>query len=283
MEVEAHRERMNNNLLELDKQQLKENTDRIEKEFEKQKAKSGLVDMSQVFKEAGQTPELFANATSLQIEKINASRQRAGRDLLFGGNKADIDTQIQKASTSGMAFEDMSKKLREAERMMMEDEKRLSDSSYAAQQLNLEAMETQVQNRIKVGLDKYERDLSHETKTLIERFSQLGTAIPDAIGVRAADSIVRNAAMKKHGPVSLSSRQYYPIWDWNKETLVSNIKKSGIKLPEDYHLFGRTFDGLDIRFIVPLMKYKPEDYKKVLEWFPLVDMQVWLLKKRGII
>lgn len=129
-------------------------------------------------------------------------------------------------------------------------------------------------------LPQFDYDVIHQIVSERENIPESALV---ASGVRAADSIARNATMKKHGPVSLASRQYYPIYDWNKETLISNIKKSGIKLPEDYHLFGRTFDGLDIRFVVPLMKYKPEDYKKVLEWFPLVEMQVWFLKKRGII
>lgn len=111
--------------------------------------------------------------------------------------------------------------------------------------------------------------------------------IPDsalvASGVRAADSAARHLSMKKHGPVSLSKRQYYPIYDWNKDRLIDEIRKSGIKLPEDYHLFGRTFDGLDLRFVVPIKKHKPLDYQKILDWFPLVDMQVWFLERRGII
>ena len=129
-------------------------------------------------------------------------------------------------------------------------------------------------------LPQFEYDIIHQ---IVSDRENVPSQALVASGVRSADSAVRRMAISKHGPVSLSVRQYYPIYDWNKERLISEIKRSGIKLPEDYHLFGRTWDGLDIRFIVPLMKYKPADYQKILEWFPMVEMQMWLLKKRGII
>jgi hypothetical protein len=40
-------------------------------------------------------------------------------------------------------------------------------------------------------------------------------------------------------------------------------------------MFGRSFDGLDLRFLVPLKKHRPKDYAKVLEWFPLADLEVF--------
>ena len=46
-------------------------------------------------------------------------------------------------------------------------------------------------------------------------------------------------------------------------------------LPVDYHMFGRTFDGIDYRFLAPLKKNRPADYQKVLDWFPLAEMEVW--------
>lgn len=96
-----------------------------------------------------------------------------------------------------------------------------------------------------------------------------------ASGVRAADSPMRRIAFSTHGCISQSQHQYYPVWDWNKERLLSAIGSSGIRLPEDYNLFGRSFDGIDYRFLKPLKDRRLEDYRKVLEWFPLAEIEVW--------
>ena len=46
-----------------------------------------------------------------------------------------------------------------------------------------------------------------------------------------------------------------------------------MKLPVDYELFGRTFDGLDYRFVRPLRDKLPDDYDQVLKYFPAVEME----------
>lgn len=96
-----------------------------------------------------------------------------------------------------------------------------------------------------------------------------------ADGVRAADSPMRRIAIKTHGPISINQGRYHPIWDWVKSDLGECFKKSGVKLPIDYQLFGRSFDGLDLRFLLPLKKHRPKDYMKILEWFPLADLEVF--------
>jgi hypothetical protein len=102
-----------------------------------------------------------------------------------------------------------------------------------------------------------------------------------ASGVRAADSPIRRVSFSMHGAISRAQRQYYPVWDWNKARLLEEIERSGIGLPVDYDLFGRSFDGLDLRFILPLKKHRPRDYAKVLEWFPLAEMEVWRYERFG--
>lgn len=96
-----------------------------------------------------------------------------------------------------------------------------------------------------------------------------------ADGVRAADSPMRRVAINTHGPITWSQKKYHPVWDWKKADLIACFRKHGVKLPEDYRLFGRTFDGLDLRFLLPLKKHRPADYRRVLEWFPLADLEVF--------
>ena len=100
-----------------------------------------------------------------------------------------------------------------------------------------------------------------------------------ADGVRAADSPMRLIAIKRHGPISYTQKRYHPIWDWKKQNLIDCFKKFNVKLPSDYKMFGRSFDGLDLRFLLPLKKHRPRDYAKVLEWFPLADLEVYRWEK----
>jgi len=95
-----------------------------------------------------------------------------------------------------------------------------------------------------------------------------------ADGVRAADSIVRRASIKTHGPAKRRSGKVSAIWDWRKAEVLDRIAAAGIALPVDYEWFGRSFDGIDYRFIEPLSRHAPEDYRRVLDWFPLAELEL---------
>jgi len=102
-----------------------------------------------------------------------------------------------------------------------------------------------------------------------------------ASGVRAADNPVRMLNFRTHGALNRKKRQFYPVWDWKKARLIAEIQASGIKLPRDYDLFGRSFDGIDLRYLAPLKRHSPDDYRRLLEWFPLADITLWNLEKEG--
>ena len=96
-----------------------------------------------------------------------------------------------------------------------------------------------------------------------------------ATGVRAADSPLRRMHFIKNGPINWSDGMFYPVYDWNKDRLIDTIARSGLKLPREYKLFGKSFDGLDLRFLYPLKKHCPRDYQKVLDWFPLAELELF--------
>lgn len=96
-----------------------------------------------------------------------------------------------------------------------------------------------------------------------------------ATGVRAADSPMRHISIMQHGAILRNKGEYFPVWDWKQDRLLTEIEKSGVKLPIDYKIFGRSFDGLDARFLIPMKKHLPRDYQKVLEWFPLAEADVF--------
>lgn len=90
-----------------------------------------------------------------------------------------------------------------------------------------------------------------------------------ADGVRAADSLVRRSSFVKHGVMKQSNHKVSPIADWLKAEVMGIIEENGVELPIDYRLFGRSFDGIDRRFVEPIRDNLPDDYEKIVEWFPL--------------
>lgn len=108
---------------------------------------------------------------------------------------------------------------------------------------------------------------------------RLDVGLPDDVwnadGVRATDSPMRRMAMSTHGPIRQDSRKVSVIWDWQIADVRAAIKRHACPLPPDYAWFGRSFDGLDYRFIEPLSRHAPEDYARVLDWFPLAELELF--------
>ena len=96
-----------------------------------------------------------------------------------------------------------------------------------------------------------------------------------ADGVRAADSPMRRVAINTHGSISYKQLKYHPIWDWKKADLVECFKKHNVKLAVDYKIFGRSFDGIDLRFLYLIREHFPRDYQKILNLYPLADLEVF--------
>jgi hypothetical protein len=110
--------------------------------------------------------------------------------------------------------------------------------------------------------------------------SRLAEETYSAIGIRRTDTPNRWATIKRYGPLNAKRRTFYPVYDWSKDRLIAEIRGSGIKLPVDYQWFGRTFDGIDYRFLKPLHDHAPRDYARVLEWFPVADVDLARIKYR---
>lgn len=115
-----------------------------------------------------------------------------------------------------------------------------------------------------------------DINALIREEMGLGKDVPTAVGVRMCDSLVRRAAIRMYGAENRGGTQkaFYPIFDWNKARTMEAIMNAGIRLPRDYEMFGRSFDGIDRRFLRPLRDKCPEDFERVLEWFPLAEMEL---------
>lgn len=93
-------------------------------------------------------------------------------------------------------------------------------------------------------------------------------------GVRAADSIVRRASFVKHGVYKPHLHKCSPIADFLKQEVIDIIEKHHVKLPIDYEIMARSFDGYDYRFTKPIRDNFPADYERIKEFFPLLDYDI---------
>jgi hypothetical protein len=120
-------------------------------------------------------------------------------------------------------------------------------------------------------------DLPNVTYAMIEAEVRRSSGLPDAytgVGTRTADSPIRLASVRKHGSLNPKRRSFLPVYDWRIARVVEELKAARIRLPADYQLFGRSFDGIDYRFLKPLKDNRPEDYARILAWFPLAELEV---------
>lgn len=94
-------------------------------------------------------------------------------------------------------------------------------------------------------------------------------------GVRACDSIVRRISFQRSGHIRPNKETFFPVWNFRKAHVYEIIERDGIRLPEEYQWFGRSFDGVGARFLIPIKQHRPRDYARILEWFPLAELEVF--------
>lgn len=102
--------------------------------------------------------------------------------------------------------------------------------------------------------------------------------VPDnaymAVGNRMADNPIRRINITSLGAVNHNQKKWYPIYDYLISDVVGSIRNAKCKLPVDYHLFGKSFDGLSYRFIEPVKRYYPDDFEKIVSFFPFIENEI---------
>lgn len=116
---------------------------------------------------------------------------------------------------------------------------------------------------------------------IVREVANLPNAAYVGTGVRMADSPMRRIGIKTHGAINHNQKRFYPVYDWKKADLLKAIDEAGIKLPVDYKMFGRTFDGLDYRFLKPIKEHYPNDYEKIITWYPLAELELYRRGERN--
>lgn len=92
------------------------------------------------------------------------------------------------------------------------------------------------------------------------------------IGVRKNDSLTRRLTIDKYGAENLKRNTFFPVFDWSISDIEQALKENDIKLPIDYKIWGRTFDGIQLSFLEGVREYFPKDYERIMEIFPLAEM-----------
>ena len=111
---------------------------------------------------------------------------------------------------------------------------------------------------------------------------QYGREMYTAMGMRSADGLMRRNLMIQQGVLGNKRRRYfYPIWDWNIEQVGRIILDSGVALPVDYELWGRTATDFTYPFLKGVRDHFPDDWRRILDWFPLADLELFRYEQVG--
>lgn len=92
-----------------------------------------------------------------------------------------------------------------------------------------------------------------------------------AAGHRIIDSLHRRGMITKHRGRWEKFRRCYPIWDWKPKDVFAYMRAKKIPIPQ---MFGSSvtqtsgFDPGNPACLLFLKKHFPQDYAKVVEWFP---------------
>lgn len=102
-----------------------------------------------------------------------------------------------------------------------------------------------------------------------------------AAGERAADSIVRNAMIKKSGSIDINRGRFYPLAHWKKKDVMQYIKQNKLYLPKDSRELGFSFRSLAGSELSVIKNAYPNDYEKILKLYPLASAAVERFEKYG--
>lgn len=95
-----------------------------------------------------------------------------------------------------------------------------------------------------------------------------------ACGERITDSIIRRAMIKKSGSIDAKRGRIYPIAYWNKGEVMQHLKVRKLPLSEENRALGFSFRSLAPDNLIPIKTLYPEDYARMVAWFPLLEASI---------
>ena len=102
-----------------------------------------------------------------------------------------------------------------------------------------------------------------------------------AAGERCADSIVRNAMIKKSGSIDYKRGRFYPLAYWKKNEVMQYIKQKKLYLSKEQKEIGFSFRSLAGEELAVVKRLYPEDYEKILRVYPFAGAGVERFEKYG--
>lgn len=103
-----------------------------------------------------------------------------------------------------------------------------------------------------------------------------------AIGMRMKDNIDRRNMITQKGVLGTGRRRYYyAIWDWDVNQVSNAILAANCKLSKEYKYWGRTLAAFDYQYLKPLSVHFPEDFARIQQWFPLIDLELFRYEQVG--
>lgn len=98
----------------------------------------------------------------------------------------------------------------------------------------------------------------------------------DVVGMRACESFNRRKYFQKYSTgIRHDERKIFPIFNWSKGDVLKYLSVNKIPLSDDYKIWNRSYDGMKYQFLIGVKNHYPEDYKKIMEYFPLLDVEIF--------
>jgi len=94
------------------------------------------------------------------------------------------------------------------------------------------------------------------------------------VGMKKSDSYNRRLILTKYGAFQHKKHNIYPLADFTKNLILAYMQLKKIELPCDYKYFHSSFDGFWGEYLIPIKFHLPEEWQKIKNLFPLVDMEV---------
>jgi predicted phosphoadenosine phosphosulfate sulfurtransferase len=97
----------------------------------------------------------------------------------------------------------------------------------------------------------------------------------DVVGMRAAESFNRRKFFEKRKGIDQDGFKIYPIYDWKKGDVLQFLADNKIPLSDDYAIWNRSYDGMKYQFLFGVKKNYPNDWNRLLEYFPLLELELF--------
>lgn len=97
----------------------------------------------------------------------------------------------------------------------------------------------------------------------------------NAVGVKCGDSQNRSLVVTRCQGFDEKNLKWYPLGYCGDRVAIEILARYDMPVPDDYWEVGRSYDVLTPCFCKGIAKYHPEDWKQIVEVFPLIETQLF--------